>query len=77
MIDTARLESSFDGGHGEEDLVWVILKLHKFMVKIERAGGLVQSFNHNANRRYFRPLLDCEIGLKGQTRFRNGRSLDQ
>ena len=47
-------ESLFDGDHGEEKLVWVILEWYKFVVKIEGSGGLVQSFNYNANRRYLR-----------------------
>src|ERR1039457_6370210 len=50
----AHLESPFDGDHGEEKLVWVILDWHKFVVKIEGSGGLVQSFHYHANRRYLR-----------------------
>jgi hypothetical protein len=51
---SACFESSFDCDHGEEEFVWVILEGYKFMVKIEGASGLVQSFDYNANRRYLR-----------------------
>src|ERR1035438_3755537 len=51
---SACFESSFDCDHGEEEFVWVILEEYKFMVKIEGASGLVQSFDYNANRRYLR-----------------------
>jgi len=46
---SVQLESPFDGDHGEEELVWVIPERHKFGVKIDGAGGLVQSFNYNAD----------------------------
>jgi hypothetical protein len=52
LASSFRLESLFDGGHGEEELVWVILERYKFMVKVEGAGAFVQSFDHNANRRH-------------------------
>ena len=53
-ISTRALQSPFDGDHGEEELVWVILQRYEFVVNIEGVGGFVQSFNDNADRRYLR-----------------------
>src|SRR5258708_1181050 len=48
-----RLECLLNGGHAEEKLIRAIRKRHKFMVNVERAGGLVESFHHNTHRGYF------------------------
>jgi len=52
LASSFHLEGLFDGGHGEEEFVWVILERYKFMVKVEGVGALVQSFDYNANRRH-------------------------
>ena len=39
----------------------MILEWYKFVVKIEGAGGLVQSFNYNANRRYLRRVSPTSV----------------
>ena len=47
-------EGLFDGGHGEEELVGVIRERDEFMVTIERAAGLAQSFDYDADGCYLR-----------------------
>jgi hypothetical protein len=41
----------------------VILERYKFVMKIEGAGGLAESFDYNANRRYLR--RDCPTSVQG------------
>jgi hypothetical protein len=61
LRDSAPLEGSFNRGHGEEELVGVIRKFHKLMVKIEGAGGFVQSFDYNANGGYFGRISPASV----------------
>jgi hypothetical protein len=60
-VEACGQESPFDGYHGEEELVWVILERYKVVVKIEGVGGLVQSFYYNANRRYLRRVSPTSV----------------